>query len=232
MPASGHERIRVDAHPLGQREHLQQREALAVRRDDAYVEVSVPTAQRRNDVRSVRGHVVDREMALPSPGGPRRIARRGNRRTGWAALRSRVPGASRRAPAAGTGRRAGAGRHRGRTRRPCRGRRPRASGVPSARARATGRRRRLRARARFAGPNASAHGSVAPSACRAAHPLTAPGTVIESGPCSGMAPPCRSRSPWASTPAGARPLALIATVEPSGRCTNANRSPPTPQLCG
>ena len=84
----------------------------------------------------------------------------------------------------------------------------------------------------MAGPNASGHGSVAPSACSAAQPLTAPGTVMESGPCSGMAVPYRERSASGSTPAGARPLALSAIVAPSGRCTSANRSPPTPQLCG
>ena len=133
----------------------------------------------------------------------------------------------------------------------CRNRAPRGSGAPSWKNTSTmpgsaarSARRSVSAResdretatppcaSAIAGPNASAHGSVAPSACRAAHPLTAPGTVIESGPSSGMATPCRARSASASTPAGARPLALIATVEPSGRCTNANRSPPTPQLCG
>ena len=41
------EGIRVDAQPFDEREHLQQREPLAVRRHDADVDVAIPPAERR-----------------------------------------------------------------------------------------------------------------------------------------------------------------------------------------
>ena len=59
-----------------------------------------------------------------------------------------------------------------------------------------------------------------------------PGTVIVAGPASGIEVPWAARSPSASAPAGARPDESIATSFPSGFCTRAKRSPPTPHMCG
>ena len=52
------ERIGVDAQPFDEREHLQQREPLAVRRHHPHVDVAIAPAERRADVRRVRGEVV------------------------------------------------------------------------------------------------------------------------------------------------------------------------------
>ena len=54
----GSQRIGVDLQPLDEREHLQQREALAVRRHHAHVEVSVAADQRGNAVGGVRRQVL------------------------------------------------------------------------------------------------------------------------------------------------------------------------------
>ena len=54
----GTERIGVDAQPFDEREDLQQREPLAVRRHHPHVDISIASAERRADVRRVRGEVV------------------------------------------------------------------------------------------------------------------------------------------------------------------------------
>ena len=75
-------------------------------------------------------------------------------------------------------------------------------------ARATGTRRRRRRRARSPGRTPRATAAWRPPRCSVAHPLTAPGTVMGSGPCSGRAVPYRARRATGSTAAGALPLAL------------------------
>src|SRR5439155_4840274 len=62
-------------------------------------------------------------------------------------------------------------------------------------------------------------------------PATAPGTVIGSGPRIAMVASARATASG-SAEAGARPLDPTARVSPSGRCTRAKRSPPTPHMCG
>ena len=59
-----------------------------------------------------------------------------------------------------------------------------------------------------------------------AQPDTAPGTVTERGPVTGT-------GVWiAATAEPCAPLALTLTIDPSGRRTSANRSPPTEHMCG
>ncbi len=57
-PHVGSQRIGVDPQPLDEREHLQQREALAVRRHHAHVQVSVAADQRGHQVGGVRRQVL------------------------------------------------------------------------------------------------------------------------------------------------------------------------------
>ena len=77
--------------------------------------------------------------------------------------------------------------------------------------------------------NASAQGSRAPFVWSSCQPATAPGTVIGTGPRTGIA---ASRIAAGSASRGERPLEFSASTSPSGRWISANRSPPTPHMCG
>ena len=85
----------------------------------------------------------------------------------------------------------------------------------------------------IAGASACRRGSVPCSASSSDQPSTAPGTVTDNTPWSGIdvCPSSRSRSRLAAW--GEHPLAFSPRVRPlAASCTIANRSPPTPVIVG
>ena len=82
-----------------------------------------------------------------------------------------------------------------------------------------------------AGSSRSASRQLPPIPRSVSHAATAPGTVTESAPRTGM-PPCCAASRSAETPAGAAPEPFTTRTTPSGVAASAMMSPPTAHMCG
>ncbi len=222
-------RVGVQAEPFHQRQDLEQREPLRIGRDDRDVQLTERCAQRRQHGRPVRREILDRDRA-PSLAEPRDVGATDlarvehvrptvGQRLQRGAERGLDDARAHRLRGSRAGRRSVRGpdrSHAARRGRPgCR----RASGSP--------RGRRTRARSRSG--TRRARGAAAPFVWSSCQPATAPGTVIGAGPRAGIS---ASRIVEGSASRGERPLEFSASTSPSGRWISANRSPPTPHMCG